>query len=246
MNLKGRNTAVVGSLVVAGIALLVAQYLDYSMESDSRAPRPDPQDTGTATTAPDAADGLTPAASPAPVDAEPPTQVGGDAAPTRVANDASTDPRHARRLEVEAAIRAAREARERWTAERSAAATSGTTTPAADAGTDVAELSPDYIRARIGDLAPLLRECYDLALHEDPALEGKLVVEFVIGGEPEVGAIVEESRILDESTLRHPVLDECVRETMYTAEFEDPPTGGRVTVRYPFRMSRSSDEPPPR
>lgn len=245
MNLKGRNTAVVGSLVVAGIALLVAQYLDYSMESDSRAPRPDPQDAGTATTAPDAADGLTPAASPAPVDAEPPTDVGRGAGPTPVANDASTDPRHARRLEVERAIRAAREARERWAAERSAAATSGTT-PANDAGADVAELSPDYIRARIGDLAPLLRECYDLALHEDRALEGKLVVEFVIGGEPEVGAIVEESRILDESTLRHPVLDECVRETMYTAEFDDPPTGGRVTVRYPFRMSRTPDEPPRR
>ena len=242
---KGRNTVVVGSLVVAGITMLVAQYLDYTTTPDSRAPRPDPQDAGTATTAPDAPDGLTPDTIPPQDDAETPTESGPGATPTSGSNDASTDPRHARRLEVERAIRAAREARERWAAERSAAATSGATTPAADAGADVAELSPDYIRARIGDLAPLLRECYELALHEDPALEGKLVVEFVIGGEPEVGAIVEESRILDESTLRHPTLDECVRETMYTAEFEDPPTGGRVTVRYPFRMSRTPDEPPP-
>ena len=57
-----------------------------------------------------------------------------------------------------------------------------------------------------------------------------------------MGGIVEESRILDDSTLRHPVLDECVQETMYMAEFEDPPAGGRVTVRYPFLMSPSAGD----
>jgi hypothetical protein len=96
----------------------------------------------------------------------------------------------------------------------------------------------------VRELQPMLRDCYQLALHEDPTLEGKLVVEFVIGGEPGVGGIVEQSRILDESTVRHPVLDECVGETLYMAEFEAPPAGGQVTVRYPFRLAPSADAGP--
>lgn len=103
-------------------------------------------------------------------------------------------------------------------------------------------LGPEYIRSRVRELVPLIAECYELALHEQADLEGRLVVEFTIAGEPDVGGIVEESRIAEASTLRHPTLDECVRETMYTAELEAPEGGGRVTVRYPFTFRPESAE----
>ena len=102
---------------------------------------------------------------------------------------------------------------------------------------EVGHLEPDYIRERVRELVPLIRECYELALDEQAGLEGRLNVEFVIAGEPDVGGIVEESRILDESTLVHPTLHECVRETVYTLELDPPENGGRVTVRYPFNFS---------
>ena len=98
-------------------------------------------------------------------------------------------------------------------------------------------LDAEYIRAAIQELKPLLAECYELAREEQTDLEGRLVVQFEIVGEPDVGGIVETSAIDEASDLRHPVLDECVRETMYTAELPAPEGGGRVTVRYPFNFA---------
>jgi hypothetical protein len=237
-----RTTIVLGAVAVAALALLLGLLWRRGSPAGPEPPVPEPQ----------ADPAAVPGRRAAALEPDEPQVRAEPGAPARSATAAPSvsgstepgDPRRARRVEVERAIRAAREARRRWQAGQAGGGGGGGTAPAGDAGAP--GLSPDYIRERIRELTPMLRDCYDLALHEDPALEGKLVVEFVIGGEPEVGGIVEESRILDESTLRHPVLDECVRETVYMAEFEDPPTGGQVTVRYPFRMSRpSADASPP-
>jgi hypothetical protein len=108
-------------------------------------------------------------------------------------------------------------------------------------------LDPQYIRDAIRDLQPLLRECYELALEDARSsgretLEGRLVTRFVIGGEPDVGGVIEESSVMDESDLRHPLLEECFTETLFTVELPAPEEGGRVTVHYPF-VFRSADEP---
>lgn len=101
----------------------------------------------------------------------------------------------------------------------------------------VGALDKDYIRERVRDVLPLLTECYTLALEDAPELAGKLVTEFVISGEPEIGGLVEESTIADEgSTISHPGMRECIRETLYSIEFEPPPDGGKVLVRYPFEF----------
>ncbi len=103
-------------------------------------------------------------------------------------------------------------------------------------------LDPAYIREAVRELQPLIAECYELALEEDDTLAGRLVLEFDIEGEPEVGGVVEDSAIGDESTLTHPTLDECVRETIYTLELPAPEGGGMVHVRYPFTFSREGSE----
>ena len=140
----------------------------------------------------------------------------------------------ARREWLARAIEHARETRLREeTTGHAPAVRSGDTPPPADVG----HLDPEYIRTRVRELVPLLRECYELALDEQAGLGGRLTVEFVIAGEPDVGGVIEESRILEESTLVHPTLHECVRETLYTLELDPPENGGRVTVRYPFNFS---------
>lgn len=109
-------------------------------------------------------------------------------------------------------------------------------------------LEATYIREAIRDLQPLLRECHELAsaglTPGSPPLEGRLVVRFVVGGEPDVGGVVEESEILDTSDVRHPLLEECFVETLYTVELPAPERGGRVTVHYPFVLS-SREGPDP-
>ena len=100
------------------------------------------------------------------------------------------------------------------------------------------ELSKDYIRTQVRELVPLITECYTKALEEDPKLGGKLVVKFAIGGEPDVGGLVESSEVDPaESTITHAGMIECVRETMYGAEFVAPQEGGRVEVHYPFEFT---------
>ncbi len=93
------------------------------------------------------------------------------------------------------------------------------------------QLSPEYILTQTQAIMPLLKECYTEALKDDPALAGRLSLEIVIGGEPDVGGLVESSEILEGSTIKHAAMHECLRETMYALELVAPSEGGRYTVR---------------
>lgn len=105
-------------------------------------------------------------------------------------------------------------------------------------GRRTAELEPEYIKEAMQDLKPILAECYDLALADDPKLpEGKLVVEFTVIGDQDLGAVIESAMIAADSELRHPILHECVRETMYSLELPPPDRLGELLVRYPFNFS---------
>ncbi len=152
------------------------------------------------------------------------------AAPARPALDAGRARRYdpAKRqalLDQLAAVRARREL------------PGGTTSTTPAPGLPEPELDRAYVQARVRELIPLLVECYEEALARDPALAGTLTVEFTIGGEPVVGGLVEDSRVLEEaSTLRDPQMSECVQETMYAAQFVAPASGGQIVVRYPFKF----------
>jgi hypothetical protein len=93
------------------------------------------------------------------------------------------------------------------------------------------ELSAEYILTQTQAILPLLKECYTEAQQDDPTLAGELSLEIVIGGEPDVGGLVESSEILEGSTIKHAAMLECVRETMYGLELVAPAEGGRYTVR---------------
>jgi len=116
---------------------------------------------------------------------------------------------------------------------RTFAARSAPSTAGAPAGPE--ELDAVYIRERIAELVPLLKECYQNARRERPDLGGKLVINFTIVGEPGIGGLVSESAVdAEKSTISDPGMRECVQETMYAAQFRAPAAGGEVEVTYPF------------
>ena len=105
-------------------------------------------------------------------------------------------------------------------------------------------LEKEYIRARIREIVPLVKECYEEALGRDPDLAGKIVVVFRIAGEPGVGGVVESSEFIEsDSTITDADMVECVLESMYAAEFVAPAGGGVVYVTYPFLFQVAPDPP---
>ncbi|MBO6940250.1 MAG: hypothetical protein JJ863_35080 [Deltaproteobacteria bacterium] len=164
----------------------------------------------------------------------------------------------ARRQVAEAlreAIRRARDERLAAEAERSPEGTppSPSSAPATAAAASAVppeeragSMDSEYIRDAVQSLRPLLAECYELARDaaerdERPPPEGRLVTRFVFTGEPDVGGVVEESSILEESTLRDSVLEECFSETLFTLELPAPDEGGTITVHYPFQLSNEPE-----
>lgn len=112
-----------------------------------------------------------------------------------------------------------------------------------DAGVPIKKgaLSKNYIQAAIDDLKPLLKECYDLALAEDHKLQGKLTISFSVAA-ASTGGIVESAHVEEGASATHSLLQECVRETIYTLELPAPDGGGIVNVRYPFSFSHETPQ----
>jgi RNA polymerase sigma factor (sigma-70 family) len=105
-------------------------------------------------------------------------------------------------------------------------------------------LDKSYIREQVQQILPLLKECYDSALKRHPTISGKLMVDFSIVGDPSVGGLVGDSQInRAHSDIVDDDMAECVKETMYAAQFKPPASGGEVKVSYPFVFS--PDGPPP-
>ncbi|WP_157070151.1 AgmX/PglI C-terminal domain-containing protein [Sandaracinus amylolyticus] len=146
------------------------------------------------------------------------------------------------RREVEVVRRAIEEARRARIDELAR-----TSAPPRDEDDAVGRLDPEYVRSAVREVLPLLGECYELARdaaqregEDDP--EGRLVTRFVIGGEPGVGGVIEEAEVMEASTLRDAVLEECFVETLRTIELPAPEAGGRVEVHYPFALSPEDDD----
>jgi len=99
------------------------------------------------------------------------------------------------------------------------------------------------------EIFPLLKECLELAqLDAGTKLQGKIVVDYTIAGEPSVGGIVEEAEInleRSDAIAQNPAFAQCVAETIYTMEFDAPRGGGITTISYPIEFT-PDDEPPAR
>jgi hypothetical protein len=116
-------------------------------------------------------------------------------------------------------------------------AAAGSAAPTEEAATRLPELDVEYIRSTLTEqLLPVMTECYESALADEPELAGKIVAEFTIVGAQDVGGVVEEAAIKAESTLDNEFVRECMRESLLAVTFEPPPDGGRVQVTNEFEF----------
>jgi hypothetical protein len=229
---SARWLLVVFVLTVLGIGTFVA----LDPRTSGPEPEPDPATRSEHRSSGDGSSGSTPSAGTR--DAlEPPRDAGNGTRPQDESPPAADDARRITRQRWDA-LKAALE--DRRQPHRSVAAASVPTEPDPPRG----QLAREYIQAAIQEIKPLLAECYDLARHEDADIEGRLIVDFRIGGDPGVGGIVEEARIHDDSPLRHRILDECVRESIYVLELPAPEEGGHVRVTYPFDFAHEPPQTP--
>ncbi|MBN2358542.1 MAG: AgmX/PglI C-terminal domain-containing protein [Deltaproteobacteria bacterium] len=124
-------------------------------------------------------------------------------------------------------------------------ATAGQAQSAPGSDSQFGSLDREYIQARIREIVPLIRECYEMTPEDQPLPDVTLKVKFKIEGAPELGGIVTSSDILNqEAEQQHPELAECVRETMYALRMKAPRGGGTVIVTYPFTFRAAPGSPP--
>lgn len=74
-----------------------------------------------------------------------------------------------------------------------------------------------------------IRYCYQRELTKSPALEGKLVVKFVIAPDGTVSSATTKT-----STLNNPAVEQCVNGRFMKMQFPEPKGGGVVIVSYPL------------
>lgn len=110
-------------------------------------------------------------------------------------------------------------------------------------------LPAEFIRGRIReDFVPMAGECYASLLRRRPGVGGRVVMEFEIVADANHGGLVEDARfVAGDGGVADAGLEEaefltCMRESMMTVAFLRPEGEGRVTVRYPFRLSPDDED----
>lgn len=94
-------------------------------------------------------------------------------------------------------------------------------------------LEREVIRGVIDTNTPAVLRCYESALVNDPALEGRVTVRFIIGPD---GAV--DNALVQDSELHAPRVEDCVATAVRQMQFPAPEGGGIVIVNYPFMFTR--------
>jgi hypothetical protein len=97
-------------------------------------------------------------------------------------------------------------------------------------------LPPEAIRRVVLRHLGQVNHCYEQGLAINPALAGRVVVRFVIGGSGTVMA----SGVAD-SSISIPSVGECIADAVHLWPFPTPEDGGLVTVSYPFNLQAAGD-----
>lgn len=94
-------------------------------------------------------------------------------------------------------------------------------------------LDKDDIRNAITAITPLVRDCYEQGLKQNPDLSGRMELHFTIIGKDNRGRI-EDARVGEESSLANLFVQACVLGALGKADFKVPHGDGAVDVTYPF------------
>jgi TonB family protein len=97
----------------------------------------------------------------------------------------------------------------------------------------VGEYSRELVRRVVLRNLSQVTHCHEQGLAQNPALEGRVVVTFVIGSD---GRVMGSG--VSESSLAVPSVGACIAGAVRRWQFTAP-TGGSVTVHYPFTLQRA-------
>ena len=103
----------------------------------------------------------------------------------------------------------------------------------APAPTVVGLLSPEAIRRVVLRNLPQVVHCHEQGLVQNPTLEGRVVVRFIIGSQ---GTILGSNVV--ENNLAVPSVAGCIASAVRRWQFPVPEGEGIVTVNYPFNLQR--------
>lgn len=117
----------------------------------------------------------------------------------------------------------------------------GASAPAAAAGEPAEQRTMDVIQAVVLEHRPKVRKCYDEALKAKPALEGDLVLSFVI--DPK-GKVRKAELNKERSTLTEPQVVACAIEVVQKIEFPPSTLGMDSKVNYPFNLTPPKPKKP--
>ena len=101
-------------------------------------------------------------------------------------------------------------------------------------------LDKDIIRRIVRAHINEVRYCYNQALARDPSVQGRVKVQFTIGGTGRV-----PSAVVQETTLRDPAVGNCIAQAVRRWTFPKPEGGGSVIVSYPFILENGGYSGPP-
>ncbi|MEM7154143.1 MAG: AgmX/PglI C-terminal domain-containing protein [Myxococcota bacterium] len=98
------------------------------------------------------------------------------------------------------------------------------------------ELFPDIVRRIVRAHINEIRYCYNQGLQQHPTLEGRVVVQFVIGPDGYVESATSfETVPADDSAMT--AVGQCSAERVAQWRFPKPADKGKVVVTYPFELS---------
>lgn len=98
--------------------------------------------------------------------------------------------------------------------------------------TSATELDRETYRRKIRENFSDFKVCYEEGLKKQPALEGKIVLDWYIDGSGAVTrAIVKSSTVKDEK------VGTCMVDKLKTIKFPAPPEGTEAKIEYPFVFS---------
>jgi TonB family protein len=96
------------------------------------------------------------------------------------------------------------------------------------------EVIRGVIRSHLSDA----RQCFLKGLESNPQLEGRVVVQFVIGNNGDVVASATE-----ESSLGNVQVEDCIKGAVRAWKFPQPKGNGIVKVSYPFILKAKNESP---
>jgi TonB family protein len=95
----------------------------------------------------------------------------------------------------------------------------------------VGTMSPEAIRRVVLRNLGQVTHCHEQGLAQNPALSGRVVVRFVIGGD---GNVLASG--VTENSVSVPTVATCISNAVRRWSFPSPEGGGAVTVTYPFNL----------